>query len=286
MEHIQNRIHVAIFISVFVIFIYLLTVSQNNKFVRNKLEESSFIPIYFNGILNTRYKIWNDNRIIICSEDILLPELFEIAFGKGKNFEAQDKFIKETFSTLHNKINVLNETWKLYSIIENPLDRFASTFINNCIKKNNKLEENMCYGCMNSPTCVINYLYKNFKKLTILKNHFYNPNEIDKIFMPYYWRCNMHKDYNLFQMFNYTNFTMFNIQLENLFQKKNIEQEKITLLKKKIKEVYANKNNVNKYSQLKSDVIKSIFNDRNALLQFLNIYYTDYQYFNILVPQF
>ncbi|CEF69194.1 Hypothetical protein SRAE_2000384400 [Strongyloides ratti] len=204
----------------------------------------------------------------------------------GKNFGAQDKFIKETLSTLHNKRNMFNETWKLYSIIENPLDRFAATFVNNCIhKNNNKLEENLCYGCMNSPTCVINYLYKNLKKLMSLQNHFYNPNEIDRKFMPYYWRCNMQKDYTLFQMFNYTNPIMFNNQLQKLFQKTNIQEKEIVLVMKRIKEFYANNNNINKFNQLKSEVIKSIFNDRNAFFQFMSIYYTDYQYFNILVPQ-
>uniref|UniRef100_A0A0N5BDZ2 Uncharacterized protein n=1 Tax=Strongyloides papillosus TaxID=174720 RepID=A0A0N5BDZ2_STREA len=267
MEHIQNKIHVAIFVSVFIIFIYLLTVSQNNKLSINKFEESSLVPIYFN-------------------EDKLLPELFEIAFGSGKNAGTQDKFIRETLHSLHNKKNYFNETWKLYSIIENPLDRFAATFINNCLNKSNKIEDNVCYGCMNNPTCVVNYLYKNLKKLISLQNHFYNPNEADRMFMPYYWRCNMQRDFNLFQMFNFTNSTLFNAQFQKLFQKKNVNHKDVASVMRRIKEVYDSDVNESVFNEKKSHIIKSLVDNHNVLLQFMSIYSTDYQYFNMLFPKF
>uniref|UniRef100_A0A0N4Z904 Uncharacterized protein n=1 Tax=Parastrongyloides trichosuri TaxID=131310 RepID=A0A0N4Z904_PARTI len=284
MEQIQNKIHVVIFLSVFIIFIYLLLVSQNNKLEKNKFDENSLIPISFNGILNTRYIIWKDKKIILCSEDDLLPNLFKIAFGNGEEVGAQDKFIKDTLTRLHSTGNSYNGTWKLYTIIQNPLDRFSEIFIKNCLISKNKLEEKICYGCMNNPTCVVNYLYKNLKELISLEEHFYSPNEVDRMFMPYYWRCNLQKDYRLYQLLNFTNPTLFNVQLQRLFHKRNTEKKHISLIMNQIKDVYESRDKDKIHNELKESIIERLFKDRNALLQFVNIYYSDYQNFNFIFP--
>ncbi|CEF66276.1 Hypothetical protein SRAE_2000094600 [Strongyloides ratti] len=251
-------------------FAYKLSISQYQRLMYGLIEKDrSVLIISKKGLLNVNYTIWKDKKIMYLSSDIIIDDIFKMAFI---NSSIKKPIIISQKDITDGGIDNINE-WKIYMVKQHPINRFLDLYMRYC-QKLNKINEMKCLRCFSDLDCIVTELYKEIDKKS---KGIIGKINYEEIFYPYIWKFPFIEQNNI--IFNIENNNDFKVKIGKeliFFNASNIIIKKSFDIINKFTQLYSTRKNINKKRKL---IEKSLEYNKLLLNKFISMYYCDFKYF-------
>ncbi|KAI6212633.1 hypothetical protein M3Y94_00049300 [Aphelenchoides besseyi] len=171
--------------------------------------------------------------------------------------------------------------WIYILITREPIDRFISGYLHQCVLGTPKDCKHNCYGCGANMTCFLEEVTKSLRKMYRVRD--WISTETDHL-MPTNWFCDLYKTYDKFTFLKYNDDSgvFFKRQLEPVLKKQNVSAEILTYIKRRMTSTRT-LHSTNGF-KLRSFLKDRILNSSYLTEMIVRLFYQDFKAFNFTLP--
>ncbi|KAE9553201.1 hypothetical protein FO519_003597 [Halicephalobus sp. NKZ332] len=220
---------------------------------------------------------YSDQREKEKSSDSQKRPIIEYVIQKSKNQTTKEQtplIFKDTFEKafMGNDDAKAPSGWKYITIIRDPVDRFISRFLKECI-----MNQGNCYGCGANMTCFLEFQ----RKFLIKFQENMNVENVDRSFLPQTWQCDFNKHFErIFYSSKIITAEDSAKRLIELFKSQNVSRNVI----RNIEERFRLKENQEEF-QIKEFLEKRFYSNGYLIELLVSCYYWDFILLDFPFPE-
>uniref|UniRef100_A0A0N4ZLN3 Sulfotransfer_1 domain-containing protein n=1 Tax=Parastrongyloides trichosuri TaxID=131310 RepID=A0A0N4ZLN3_PARTI len=172
-----------------------------------------------------------------------------------------------------------NNSWYLFLIIRNPIERFVSGYVDKCMQPLRlKKATKMCLYCKGNPKCFVNRLYAILNSGVKHQRSIYNG--VKNHFFPQTLQCNYYKHKNTYKIVYYESkkLHLFYDSLEHLLISRNVSTDKVEYIRKEMRNFKIHHATYDR--EITAKFTSNLYNDTSIMKKLIHIYNADFQEWN------